>query len=149
MKELQGRASAELDVPARDCFELLAAIEGYPDWFEVVQTVEVLEAEQNGTPGLARAELHIPQSPFGTHFELLMAVRTERRTMVTLTRVPNGKADPDRLEVTWSMRGRRPTQLEVEFDAAASFVPGFVPIGDAGDAIARAAIKAARAALAR
>lgn len=149
MKELQGRASAELDVPAGECFELLAAVEGYPEWFEVVHTVEVLEAERNGTPGLARAELYVPQSPFGTHFELVVAVQTERPATVTLTRVPEGIADPDRLEVTWRVRGRKSTKLEVEFDAAASFVPGFVPVGGAGDAIARAAIEAARAALAR
>lgn len=149
MKELQGRAGAELDVPARDCFELLAAIEGYPDWFEVVHTVEVLEAERNGTPGLARAELHVPQSPFGTHFELVVAVRTERPGTVTLTRVPDGEADHDRLEVTWRVRGRKSTKLEVELDAAASFVPGFIPVGGVGDAIALAAIEAARAALGR
>jgi hypothetical protein len=33
--------------------------------------------------------------------------------------------------------------LELEFEAAASFVPGFLPVGDAGDAIAAAAIEAA------
>ncbi len=149
MKELQGRASAELDVPARKCFELLAAVEGYPDWFEVVHAVQVLEAERNGNPGLARAELHVPQSPFGTHFELVVAVRTERRGTVTLTRVPDGETDEDRLEVTWRVQGRKSTKLEVEFDAAASFVPGFIPVGGAGDAIAQAAIEAARAALGR
>jgi ribosome-associated toxin RatA of RatAB toxin-antitoxin module len=149
VKELQGRASAELDVPARDCFEVLAAVEDYPDWFEVVQHVEVLQTERNGTPGLVRAELHVPQSPFGTHFELLVSVRTQRPATVTLTRVPDGAADPDRLEVTWRLRGRKSTHLEVEFDAAASFVPGFIPLGGAGDAIARAAIEAARAALER
>jgi ribosome-associated toxin RatA of RatAB toxin-antitoxin module len=149
VKELQGRASTELDVPARDCFELLAAVEGYPDWFEVVSAVELLEEERNGTPGLARAELHVPQSPFGTHFELVLAVCTERPATVTLTRVPDGAADPDRLEVTWRVRGRRSTRLEVEFDGAASFVPGFIPVGDAGNTIARAAIEAARAALER
>ncbi len=147
MKELQGRSSAELSVPARDCFALLAAVEGYPDWFEVVSDVELLEEERNGTPGLARATLHVPQSPFGTHFELVVAVRTERGAAITLTRVPEGAADHDRLEVTWRVRGRKSTKLEVEFDAAASFVPGFIPIGGAGDAIARAAIDAARAAL--
>ncbi|HET6868604.1 MAG TPA: SRPBCC family protein [Solirubrobacteraceae bacterium] len=149
MKELQGWASAELDVPARECFELLAAVEGYPDWFEVVHSVEVLEAERNGTPGLARAELYVPQSPFGTHFELLVAVRTERRATITLTRVPDGASDPDRLELIWRVSGRRTTQLEFEFDGAASFVPSIVPVGGAGEAVAEAAIKAARAALER
>jgi ribosome-associated toxin RatA of RatAB toxin-antitoxin module len=149
VKELQGRASAELEVPAKKCFELLAAVERYPDWFDVVSQVEVLEEARNGTPGLARAELYVPQSPFGTHFELFVTVRTERPGTITLTRVPDGAADPDRLELTWRMQGRRSTELELEFDAAASFVPGFVPVGGAGDAIARAAIDAAREALAR
>ena len=149
MKELQGWASAELDVPARECFELLAAVEGYPDWFEVVHTVEVLEAERNGTPGLARAELYVPQSPFGTHFELFVAVRTERLAAITLTRVPDGASDGDRLELVWRMQKNGSTRLEFEFGAAASFVPSYVPVGGAGDAIARGAIKAARAALER
>jgi ribosome-associated toxin RatA of RatAB toxin-antitoxin module len=149
VKELQGRASAELDVPVKDCFELLAAVDRYPDWFEVVQAVEMLEAERNGTPGLARAELHVPQSPFGTHFELLVAVRTERPRAVTLTRVPDGTSDEDRLELIWRMKRSGSTRLELSFDAAASFVPSFVPVGGAGDAIARAAITAARAALER
>ncbi|HJS94714.1 MAG TPA: SRPBCC family protein [Solirubrobacteraceae bacterium] len=149
MKELQGWASAELDVPVRACFELLAAVESYPDWFEVVHTVEVLEHERNGTPGLARAELYVPQSPFGTHFELFVAVHTERPGTVTLTRVPDGASDVDRLELIWRIEKAGSTRLEFEFDAAASFVPSFVPLGGAGDAIARAAIEAARAALAR
>ncbi len=149
MKELQGWASAELDVPVKDCFELLAAVEAYPDWFGVVHTVEMLEDERKGTPGLARAELYVPQSPFGTPFELFMAVRTERPGTVTLTRVPDGATDPDRLELIWRMQRSGSTWLEFEFDAAASFVPSFVPVGDAGEAIAEAAIEAARAALER
>ena len=149
MTELQGRASAELDVPARDCFDLLAAVEGYPAWFDVVSQVEILEDERNGTPGLARAELYVPQSPFGTHFELFVAVRTERQDSVMLTRVPTGASDEDRLELVWRIRGGGSTELDFEFDAAASFVPSFVPVGGAGETIARAAIDAARTALAR
>jgi ribosome-associated toxin RatA of RatAB toxin-antitoxin module len=149
VKELQGRASAELDVPPDDCFALLAAVEHYPDWFEVISRVEILEDELDGTPGLARAELHVPQSPFGQHFELFVAVHTEAPVAVTLTRVPDGPADQDRLELIWRMEGAGSTWLEFEFDAAASFVPGFFPVGDAGEAIARAAIEAARAALNR
>jgi ribosome-associated toxin RatA of RatAB toxin-antitoxin module len=149
VKELQGWASAEFDVPVKACFELLAAVESYPEWFEVVSGVEMLEEERNGTPGLARAELHVPQSPFGTHFELFVAVRTERPGTVTLTRIPDGASDEDRLELIWRMQRSGSTRLEFEFDAAASFVPSFVPVGGAGEAIAYAAIKAARAALER
>ena len=143
MKELQGWATAELEVAPEACFELLAAIERYPAWFEVVREVEILEPEQNGTPGIARAALHVPQSPFGTDFELFMAVQTERPVAITLTRVPDGPRDPDRLELVWRLAGAGSTQLELEFDAAASFVPSFLPVGGAGDAIAQAAIEAA------
>jgi ribosome-associated toxin RatA of RatAB toxin-antitoxin module len=109
VKELQGRASAELDVHPHEAFELLAAVERYPDWFEVVSEGEILEEELNGTPGLARARLHLPQSPFATQFELFVAVRTESPVAITLTRVPDGPADPDRLELSWRVEvaGRR------------------------------------------
>jgi ribosome-associated toxin RatA of RatAB toxin-antitoxin module len=147
VKELQGHASAKLDTPAERCFELLADVERYPAWFEVVREVEILEAEQNGSPGMARASVHVPQSPFGTHFELFLAVRTEAPVVVTLTRVPDGPRDPDRLEMVWRVQGAGATRLELEFAAAASFVPSFLPVGGAGNAIAQAALDAARAAL--
>ena len=70
-----------------------------------------------------------------------------RPVAIALTRVPDGPHDPDRLELIWRLAGAGSTQLELEFDAAASFVPGFVPVGGAGDMIAQAAIEAARNAL--
>jgi ribosome-associated toxin RatA of RatAB toxin-antitoxin module len=149
MKELKGRATAELEIAPEACFALLATFERYPAWFDVVQEVEILEAEDNGTPGMARAALFIPQSPFGTHFELFLAVRTEAPVAVTLTRVPDGPHDQDRLELGWRVQGDGRTLIELEFDAAASFVPSFLPVGGAGDAIAQAALDAARAALTR
>jgi ribosome-associated toxin RatA of RatAB toxin-antitoxin module len=149
VKELQGRATGELDLPPAECFALLAAVERYPDWIEFVREVEVLERERRGKPGRARAALHIPQSPFGTDFELLMAVRTRRPAMIALTRVPEGPYDPDRLELIWRMHGNGSTRLELEFDAAASFVPGFLPVGGAGEALAQAAIDAVLDALTR
>ena len=149
MKELRGRASAELKIAPKKCFALLSALERYPTWFDVVQEVEILEAERNGTPGMARAALYVPQSPFGTDFELFLAVRTAAPMMVTLTRVPDGPRDEDRLELIWRMGGDGTTLLELEFDAAASFVPSFLPVGRAGDMIAQAALDAARSALTR
>jgi len=142
VKELQGRATGQLDLPPEECFKLLSAVERYPDWIEFVREVELLEHERRGKPGRAWAALHIPQSPFGTDFELLMAVRTKRPAIITLTRVPNGPDDPDRLELIWRMHGNGSTQLELEFDAAASFVPGFLPVGGAGEALAQAGIDA-------
>lgn len=149
MKELQGRATGELDLPPEECFELLAAVERYPDWFEFVREVELLERERRNKPGRARAALHIPQSPFGTDFEFVVAVTTKRPVAITLTRVPESPNDPDRLELIWRMHGNGSTRLEFEFDAAASFVPGFVPLGGAGEALAQAGIDAVRDVLTR
>lgn len=148
MKELHGHASAALETTPEECFELLAAVERYPAWFEGVREVEVLEAERNGTPGMARACVHVPQSPFGKDFELFLDVRTEAPVAVTLTRVPDGPRDQDRLELIWRVQAGDSTVLELEFEAAASFVPSFLPVGDAGDAIAQAGLDAARNALA-
>lgn len=148
MKELRGYASAELEAPLEECFEFLAAVERYPAWFEVIREVEILEVERNGTPGMARACVHVPQSPFGQDFELFLAVRTEEPVVVTLTRVPDGPHDQDRLEMVWRVRDAGATRIELEFQAAASFVPSFLPVGGAGNAIAQAALDAARDALA-
>ncbi len=149
MKELQGRATGELDLPPQKCFALLAAVERYPDWIEFVREVELLERERKGNPGRARAALHIPQSPFGTDFEFVVTVETEPPVAITLTRVPDGPHDLDRFELIWRMQGNGSTQLELEFDAAASFVPGFLPTGGAGEALAQAGIDAVLDALAR
>jgi hypothetical protein len=73
VKELQGRARAELELAPEECFELVATVERYPAWFKVI----------------------------------------------------------------WRVAGGASTQLELEFDAAASFVPSFLPVGDAGDDRAR------------
>jgi ribosome-associated toxin RatA of RatAB toxin-antitoxin module len=147
VKELHGHASADLETSPEECFELLAAVERYPAWFEVVREVEILEAERNGTPGMARACVHVAQSPFGKDFELFLTVRTEAPVTVTLTRVPDGPHDQDRLEMVWRVLGTGATRIELEFEAAASFVPSFLPVGDAGNAIAQAALDAARDAL--
>ena len=149
MKELQGRAAGELDLPPEECFALLAAVERYPDWLEFVREVELVEPERNGTPGRAWAALHIPQSPFGTDFEFFVTVKTEPPVAITLTRVPDGPGDLDRLELIWRMQGNGPTTLELEFDVAASFVPGFLPVGGAGEVFAQAGIDAVLDALTR
>ena len=39
------------------------------------------------------------------------------------------------------------TEIEFEFDAAVSFVPGYLPVGTVGDAIAEAILDAATTAL--
>ena len=148
MKELQGSASTEVELPAEDCFALVASIDRYPAWFEVIRAVEVLKRKRNGFPSLARVEVHVAQSPFGTDFELVMAIEAERPGAVQFTKLPAGPSDQDRLELSWRMRENGATEIEFEFDAAVSFVPSYLPVGSAGDAIAQAILGAATTAFA-
>jgi ribosome-associated toxin RatA of RatAB toxin-antitoxin module len=148
MKVIQGRASAEVAVPVGDCFALLMAIEEYPSWFEPVRTVEILEREPDGRALLARAELHVPQSPFGTDFDLVLAVRSEHPESISLTKLPDDPNDEDRLELWWWLTEDASTRIHFEFDAALSFVPGFLPVGGAGDWVAAAILDAATSAFA-
>lgn len=142
MKELQGSASGQIAMPAEDCFALLASIDRYPAWFEVVRVAEVLEREPDGRPRLARVELHVPQSPFGTDFELLVLIEGDPDAM-QFTKLPSNAADQDRLVLVWRLRENGKTEIAFEFDAAVSFVPGYLPVGGAGDLIAEAILDAA------
>jgi uncharacterized protein YndB with AHSA1/START domain len=136
LKELQGSASAEIAVPAEDCFALLSSIDLYPAWFEIVRHAEILEREPDGRPRLA----------FGTDFELLVLIEGERPDAMQFTKLPADAADEDRLQLTWRLTENRTTEIEFEFDAAVSFVPGYLPVGAAGDLIAEAILDAATAA---
>jgi len=146
LKELQGSASTEIAVPAEDCFALLASIDRYPAWFEIVRDAKVLERERDGRPRLARIELHVPQSPFGTEFSFIVEVQYDRPEEMQFTKLPEGPGDADRLELTWRLTDNGSTEIEFEFDAAVSFVPGYLPVGSAGDLIAEAILDAATAA---
>jgi ribosome-associated toxin RatA of RatAB toxin-antitoxin module len=148
MKEIQGRASAAVAVPVEECFALLVAIEEYPRWFEPVRAVEILEREPDGRALLARAELHVRQSPFGTDFELVLAVRSAQPESIALIKLPDDPSDEDRLELQWSLQRDSSTRIRFEFDAALSFVPGFLPVGSAGDLVAAAILGAATSAVA-
>ena len=145
MKQLQGSASAEIELSAEDCFVLLASIDRYPAWFEVVREAEILERETDGRPRLARVELYVPQSPFGTDFSFMVAVQDSRPAEMQFTKVPDGPADLDRLELTWRVRENGLTEIEIEFefDAVVSFLPGYLPVGGAGDVIAEVILDAA------
>lgn len=147
MKELQGSARTEVELPAEHCFALAVSIDRYPAWFKAVRHAEILEREPDGCPRLVRVELHVPQSPFGTDFSFMVAVEYDRPTEMQFTKLPDGPADRDRLELRCRMRENGSTEIEFEFDAAMSFVPSYLPVGGAGDVIAEAILDKATAAM--
>ena len=95
MKQLQGSASAEIELPVEDCFALLASIERYPAWFEFIRDAEILEREPGGRPRLVRVGLHVPQSPFGTDFAFTVAVEADHPEAMQFTKLPEGPTDQD------------------------------------------------------
>jgi ribosome-associated toxin RatA of RatAB toxin-antitoxin module len=143
VKDLQGRATADVAVPVEDCFALIAAIDRYPTWFDIVRDAEILERDAQGHPLIARVELYIPQSPFGTDFELVVAVQPEPPFAVHVSKLPDNADDQDRVELSWRMEEGDSTRIEFEFDAAVSFLPGFLPLGGVGDVVAQAILDAA------
>ncbi len=149
MKEVSGSASANVPASARRCFEMLAAVDGYPSWIgEYVRDVHVLERDSRGRPTRACAQVHVEQSPFGKDFEVEVEVAAEGPRTIRLTRVATDKRDADRLELFWRLESADGTTVTLEFAAQVSLLPAWLPVGDAGNAIARAALEAAADAIA-
>jgi len=147
MKELRGNAIGVLAVPAEACFALLAAVDRYPAWLDVVREVDVLERGPNGRPLRVGAQLHVAQSPVMKDFSLVVAAESEPYGAVRLVRLPKDSGDRDQLTLSWSLRGNGETRLELEFYAAVSFLPRILPLGGVGDLIARHVLEEATTAL--
>ncbi len=148
MKDISGSAIASVPVSARRCFELLITVEEYPSWIgDYVREVHVLERDPRGRPARARAVVHVAQSPFGKDFTVDVEVSPESSRTIRVTRIPVGPEDEDRLELVWHVEPGASATVAVEFAAQVSALPGWLPVGDAGDTIARAALQAAADAL--
>jgi hypothetical protein len=148
MKELHGTASSAVAAPIERCFELLAAVEGYPSWYsDVVRDAAVLERDQEGRPVKARARLHVAAGPLVRDFDLLLAVSTVLPTLVRLARIPHDASDHEQFDVTWRLEDRGDTRIQLALDATLS-VPRLLPIGGIGDSMADGFVRAAARALA-
>ncbi len=144
MKEFRGRAAAIVTASVEESFRLLAAVDRYPSWnADLFREVEVFERGGDGQPLRARARLRIPRSPLSREFELVVAVRTQWPQAVYLTRIPYEPSDEERMQLAWRLWDAGGTRIELEFEAAVSFVPGFLPLGGAGDKIAQTVLRGA------
>jgi ribosome-associated toxin RatA of RatAB toxin-antitoxin module len=143
VKELRGRASALVPATPEDCFAFLAAVDRYPAWFEYLREVSVLESDADGRPVKARARVHVPQSPFGKDFQLVVTVHADAPSELRLVRVPQQSDGLQQLELAWRLRGESETMIELEFAAVVSFLPQFLPLGGAGNVVAQAMLEAA------
>jgi ribosome-associated toxin RatA of RatAB toxin-antitoxin module len=144
VKEVRGRATAAVVAPLDECFELLAAVDRYSEWYpEVVRELEVVERDGEGRPTKVRATLHLARGPLVKDFRLVLLIGAERPETVRLTRIPHDRADHEQFEVVWRLEEEgASTRIRLELEANLS-IPRLVPIGDVGDAMAEGFVVAA------
>jgi ribosome-associated toxin RatA of RatAB toxin-antitoxin module len=146
MRALHGTASEVVAAPPGRCLALVAAIDTYPDWYaEGVREVEVLERDEAGQPTRALTVLHVEMAGFNRDFHLTMDVEVDPGGRVALRKVKADSSDPP-FDVVWNISEQDGTVIELELDTALP-VPRLVPLGGAGDSIARSFVAAARRAL--
>lgn len=146
MREFHGEAAGVVAAPVEDCFALLAAIDGYPDWCpDIVRDVEVFDRGANGQPSRVRMKMHIARGALVREFDLFLAVVIEPPGSVKLTRVTDHPTNQE-FNATWRLRRAGSTRVALELDARLR-VPSYVPAGGVGDAIAEGFVTAACRAL--
>ena len=90
---------------------------------------------------------HVAQSPFGKDFELELTISTEIPRAISISRVPEHEEDDEHLALVWHIERGSAATVTLEFVARISVLPGWLPVGDAGDVMAAAAVEAALGAL--
>jgi hypothetical protein len=133
--------------PLEECFDLLAAVDRYPEWCgDVIRYVEVLEHGAGGQPRRVRMMIHVARGTLVREFQLYLAVAVEPRRSVTLTRVTDHPTNQEFTGV-WLVRADGRTQIALQLDAKLR-LPGFVPTAGIPDEIATGFVAAASRALA-
>ena len=142
MKELRGSARTSVPATPERCIALFEAVEAYPSWYpEVVQELTVLERDDDGRPTRVQTTLHVAKGPITKDFHLVLAVVSDRRSEVALTRVKHPGSGNEEFEATWHVTD---PGAEISLDLAASLdVPRLLPVGGIGDALAEGFVAAA------
>jgi Polyketide cyclase / dehydrase and lipid transport len=143
MKELHGSAYSSVDAPVDKCIALLEAVDRYPEWHpDVVHEVEVLARNDAGRPTRVRAKLHVARGPLVKDFNLVMAVASDARREVKLTKIQDAHSGPEQFGVTWLVDDTGPTLIRLDLSASLD-VPRFLPVGGVGDGLAEGFVAAA------
>jgi ribosome-associated toxin RatA of RatAB toxin-antitoxin module len=141
-REFHGEAAEVVAAPQEVCLALVAAVDRYPDWCpEVIREVDVLDGDADGQPRSVRMRMHIARGGLVREFDLFLAIVVEPPGSVKLTRVTDHPTNQE-LNATWSLRPAASTRVARELDAKLR-VPGYIPAGGVGDAIAEAFVSAA------
>lgn len=149
MKDLRGDAAAPVPGSRSECFQLLAAIERYPEWHpDVIRQAEVTQRDADGQPEMARAIVHLGIGPVRQDFPLVLEVTSMPEREVRLTRVRHDASDAERFSLRWQIEAGPPTRLTIELRARLD-VPRLLPLGGVGGSVAQGFLAAAQAELGR
>lgn len=151
VKEICGSASAVVIAHPHECFSLLHAVDDYGSWNrEFIRELDVLERDADGRAARVRGVVAVTRSPVAKTVELTVEVRADPPEAIYITRIPNEPSDREQLDLVWRVQKAGPSggaRIDVRFVAVASFVPAFVPLGGAGNSIARKLLESAVGAL--
>ena len=143
MKELQGSASTEMELPAEDCFAVARRDRSLPGWFEVVRAVECSSASATASRRWRGSSSTFPRACSAPISSSMIAIEAERPGRCNSRSCPPARAMRIASRSAGGCARTAATEIEFEFDAAVSFVPGYLPVGSAGDVIAEAILGAA------
>src|SRR3954462_7454619 len=95
-RRLSGHADQEIDAPASACVRVLGDVARWPEWFDRIHRVDVLERHADGTP----ARVAIEASILRFHPRVVATVAVEEGSRVALERLPHGSSDDEALRLT-------------------------------------------------
>jgi ribosome-associated toxin RatA of RatAB toxin-antitoxin module len=143
MKELRGSARTSVPATPERAVALFEAVDDYPSWYpDVVQEVTVLAREEDGRPSRVQTTLHVAKGPVTKDFHLVLAVVSDRRSEVKLSRIKQPGSGSEEFEATWHVTGSAGTEIGLDLVASLD-VPRFLPVGGIGDAMAEGFVAAA------
>lgn len=117
MSDVAGSHRIEIDAPIGACAAVLADVERYPDWYDTIDVVRVLERDRDGRPALAACAADA--GPLGAvEFTLRLAHDPPRR-LVGAQVAGNGRVEAVRMEWTLEPLAGGGTQASYAFRADA------------------------------
>jgi ribosome-associated toxin RatA of RatAB toxin-antitoxin module len=148
MKVFEGSATGTAAAPLERCFEQLADLESYPQWYpETVRSMTVTARDEDGKPAAVAAALTFAYGPLKFNHDLPLTLALDEPRTVLLQRLADDEHDSEQFQVRWQLEAvdAESTSLEVKLHATLN-LPAFLPDAIA-DEVARGFLVAAQRSL--
>lgn len=146
MREFHGEAEGIAAAPQESCFNLVAAVDRYPDWCpDIVSAVEVLERLSDDQPRRVRMRINVRRAGIAREFGLFLAIAAEPPLNVKLTRFTDHPTNQE-FTAIWTLSAAAGMRIALVLDAKLR-LPSAVPARGIPGAIAEGFVSAACRAL--